>query len=294
MMNQYRILTDSCVDLPSEVANAIHIIVIPMKVMIDGNIYANYLDGREIGFKAFYDVLRQGIMPSTSQLNPEEIIAVMEPLLSDGIDVLFLSFSSALSGTHQSAVMAQTQLQHKYPERKIVVMDSLCASMGQGLLVWQAAQRQMAGMPMDELVNWVENNKLKVSHLFTIDDLDYLRKGGRLSSEKAFLGKLLGVKPILHVSLEGKLVQTGMARGRRNAIRKLLDRMEETIDTTQDPVVFLSHGDCEEDVAYVTDLVQERYPRVKIMSSFVGPVIGSHSGLHTLAIFYMGSDRYSK
>ncbi len=290
-MSKYKIVTDSCIDLPDQLAKELELEVIPLSVMIDGKVYYNHLDGRDIGFKDFYRLLREKHNATTAQLNPEHFKAVFEPLLEAGTDILSLSFSSALSGTYQSSLSAKAELEKAYPGRKILTIDSKCASMGQGLLVYLAAKERQKGLSLDKLAKWVEATKDKVSHLFTVDDLNHLKRGGRLSSSKAMLGTLLNVKPLLHVNLEGKLVQAGKARGRIQALNKLVARMEATIENPQGQEVFISHGDCQEDVDYLTKEIKNRLKVKAVRANYIGPVIGSHSGPGTIAIFYLGSDR---
>lgn len=290
-MNKYKIVTDSCIDLSEKMANDLELIVLPLTVLLEGETYFNYLDEREITFKDFYQKLREKKMPSTSQLNPAEFEVVFEGLLEEGYDILSISFSSQLSGTYESAVIARDNLLKKYPERKIVTIDSLCASMGQGLLLYYAGNLKKEKQSMEAVAKWVEENKRKVSHLFTVGDLNHLKRGGRLSSSKAFLGTLINIKPLLHVSNEGKLVPTGQARGRRQALNKLIEQMRLTIEKPKEQMVFISHADCMDDVLYLKEQIALKIPVKEIVVNYIGPVIGSHSGLGTIAIFYMGSDR---
>ncbi|MDD3957727.1 MAG: DegV family protein [Candidatus Izemoplasmatales bacterium] len=290
-MSDYRIVTDSCIDLTDQLAKEIDVDVIPLTVMVKDHIYTNYLDEREISFKDFYHLLRQKHVPTTSQLNPEHFKAVWEPLLEAGQDILNISFSSALSGTYESSVKARDELKKQYPDRTIVVLDSLSASMGQGLLVFLAAAEKKSGKNLQEVAKWVEDNRLKVSHLFTVDDLNHLKRGGRLSFGRALLGSIINIKPLLHVDDQGRLVQTGMARGRRHALNKMVERMIETIENPWEQDIFISHGDCMVDVEYLKEQISKRINVKGFVTSYVGPVIGSHSGPGTLAFFYLGKDR---
>ena len=290
-MEDYLIVTDSCVDLPAEVAEAMNLVILPLSVRAEDNNYFNYLDEREITFKDFYNELRSKKQTQTSQLNPENFIQAFEPILQAGKDILSISFSSALSGTYHSSVLAKEELLEKYPERKIITIDSLAASMGQGLLLTYVSRIKQEGKSIDEVASWVEKNKLNICHLFTVDDLNHLRRGGRLSTISALLGTILRVKPLLHVSKEGKLSVQGKARGRQSAISLMLERMENTIVEPQDQTIYISHGDCLEDALYLKDEVQKRFGVGEILINYIGPVIGSHSGPGTLAIFYWGNDR---
>jgi len=290
-MSNYKIITDSCIDLPDNVAKELDLVVIPLSVLMDGKTFFNYLDEREITFQAFYERLREKAMPSTSQLNPAEFEEAFEKELEQGNDILSISFSSALSGTYASSVTARDKLQKKYPNRKIITIDSLSASMGQGLLVYYAANLKKQGVGIEEVAAWVENNKLKLSHLFTVNDLNFLRRGGRLSSGKAILGTIINIKPLLHVSTSGKLVPVGQARGRRQALNKMIERMRLTIENPRDQLVMISHGDCIEDVDYLKEQIAEKIPVKDIIFNYIGPVIGAHSGPSTIALFYLGNDR---
>lgn len=291
-MNDYIIMTDSCVDLTHKMAEKMELKVIPLAVNIQGKAYYNYLDEREITSRRFYNLLKEHILTSTSQVNPNEFIEFMKPFLDAGKDILYIGFSSALSGTYNSAVQALDELNPLYPDRKIITVDSLCASMGEGLLVTYAAELKKSGKTIDEVAAWVEQNKTKLCHLFTVGDLNHLRRGGRLSYSKALLGTLLKVKPLLHVNVEGKLVQTGKTRGRQSSLRMLVDRMVETIVNPKEQTIFISHGDCYEEAMEVKKMIEESLPVKEIIINFIGPVIGSHSGLGTLAIFYLGEDRF--
>lgn len=290
-MNPYIIITDSCVDLPSELASQLALEVIPLSVNIEGTQYYNYLDERDLNTKGFYQLLREGEIPSTSQINPQRFSDIFEKYLSQGYDILYIAFSSALSGTYNSALIAKEELINKYPHQKILIIDSLSASMGQGLLVTYAARLKESGKTINEVYEWVENNKLRLCHLFTVGDLNHLRRGGRLSYAKALIGTILRIKPLLHVNTEGKLVQTGATRGRKSSLEKLVSRMIETIENAEEQVIYISHGDCLAEVEELKEIITNRLPVKDVIINFVGPVIGTHSGVDTIAIFYLGNDR---
>jgi DegV family protein with EDD domain len=291
-MNDYVILTDSCIDLSNELANELRLEVVPLSVKVEEKTYVNYLDEREISFNDFYKELRSKKKTQTSQANPEDFLNVMKPFLEKGLDILSISFSSALSGTYNSTVIAAEELRELYPNRKIITIDSLSASSGQGLLLTYAAKMKASSRTIDEVASWVEDNKLNLCHLFTVDDLNHLKRGGRLSSTTAFLGTLLSVKPILHVSNEGKLVAQSKAKGRTNSIIKMVDRMEQTIVDPNGQLIYISHGDSLDDALKLRDLIVKRIPVGEVVINYVGPVIGSHSGPGTLALFYLGNDRF--
>lgn len=290
-MNKFQLLTDSCVDLPSSFVEELDVKVIPLSFSIQDKEYLNYLDERELSNQQFYQLLRERVISKTTQINEYRFIEFFEPFLQEGYDILYIGFSSALSGTYNSSVQAANELQTKYPNQKIITIDSLAASMGQGLLVTYAARLKKEGKSLEEIVKWVEDNKRKICHLFTVGDLNYLRRGGRLSYSKALLGTILRVKPLLHVSNEGKLVQTGMKRGRMSALDAMISRLVETIENPEGQTIFISHGDCLDDAEYVKEQIKAKLPVGEIMIHYIGPVIGSHSGLDTLAIFYYGNDR---
>ena len=204
-MSDFIIITDSCIDLPDKLAKELELVILPLKVTIKGKEYQNLLDESQITSKEFYSLLREKETASTAQANPNEFIETMTPFLKKGIDILSISFSSALSGTYSSSVIAAKELKEEFPDRKIITLDSFCASMGQGLLLTYAAQMRIAGKSIDEVVEFVEKTKLDISHLFPVSDLGHLRRGGRLSASSLMLGNLLNIKPLLHVSKEGQL-----------------------------------------------------------------------------------------
>jgi DegV family protein with EDD domain len=290
-MNDYVIVTDSCIDLPDRLAKSLALEVIPLSVRVEDKVYYNYLDEREISFQEFYKELHEKKRTQTSQLNPEAFLQVFERLLKAGKDILSISFSSALSGTYASSLLAKEELEEKYPGRKIVTIDSLCASMGQGLLLTYAARLKAEGKSLEEVASWVERNKLRVSHLFTVDDLHHLRRGGRLSTISALLGTILRVKPLLHVSKEGKLTVQDKARGRSSAINMILERMQKTIVNPEEQIIYISHGDALEDAEYLREQILKSMPVKEVIINYIGPVIGSHAGPGTLALFYLGNDR---
>lgn len=292
-MRDYIIISDSCVDLPDALAKELELVILPLKVNVEGKEYQNFLDEREITISKFYDKLRAHIKTSTAQATPHEFIEVMRPILESGKDVLSISFSSNLSGTFNSSLIAAKELLEEYKNAKIECVDSLCASMGQGLLVYYAAKMKQKGSSLEEVRDFVLDNRLNLSHLFTVDDLGHLRRGGRLSAGKEFIGNILNVKPLLHVSKEGKLVVYGKARGRIKSLHSLASRMFETVDTSIEQYIFISHGDTIEDALFLKDLIKNKLsiPDDHFLINPIGPVIGSHSGVGTIALFYLGNER---
>ncbi|MFW6272443.1 MAG: DegV family protein [bacterium] len=289
----YQIISDSCVDLPAQVVKDLEINILPLKVTVKGKEYQNFLDHREINPKQFYDLLREKESAITAQANPQECIEVMKPVLEKGEDVLFIVFSSQLSGTYNSCLIAQKELAEAYPDRKIIVLDSKAASMGQGLLVYNAGKLKQAGKTIDEVAKYVEDIKTDICHLFTVSDLGHLRRGGRLSATSFVLGSIINIKPLLHVDIDGKLKVYGKARGRFKSLNSLVNRMVETYDSERNDKVFISHGDNLQDAIYVRDTIMEKLDLKEedFLINEIGPVIGAHSGVDTLAIFYIGDER---
>lgn len=290
-MADYTIVTDSTIDLPQQMADDLDLVVLPLSYTMEGKTYAGTLTGGELGFAAFYEKMRSGVMATTNAVNMGQYIDALTPILAAGQDVLGVAFSSALSATYNAFVMAAQELQTRFPQRKIYVVDSLCASMGHGLLLWHAVQHKRAGMEIDALRDWLEQNKLHLCHRFTVDDLDTLRRGGRLSPAVAIIGKMLGIKPLLHVDDAGRLIPVGKVRGRKASLLALVKAMEETVVDPASQVVFISHGDCEEEARWMADVIRERMHVQDVVINYVGPVIGAHSGPGTMALFFLGSHR---
>jgi len=290
-MNDYVIITDSCCDLPAKLADELELTVIPLSVLLNGKEYLNYLDEREIKASEFYDLIRAGHQAKTSAVNSDTFMKVFESVLAQGKDILSISFSSALSATYQFSTIAASELADRYPDRRIVTVDSLCASLGQGLLLKLAVEQKRLGKSLDEVKAFVEETKKRVCHWFTVDDLGHLRRGGRISRTTAMLGTVLHIKPILHCDADGKLTAYSKARGRKKALEELVNRMEETVIEPENQTVFISHGDCLEDAEFVARLVRSRMEIRDIVINTVGPVIGAHSGPGTVALFFIGSAR---
>ena len=290
-MASYVIVTDSSADLSAQMAEEAGVQVLPLRFTVEGQTYYNWPDNREMDPKVFYRMLREGEVATTAAVNISQYLDMLEPILQSGTDVLVLSFSSGLSATYDSSRLAAEELREKYPQRKIFAVDTLCASLGQGLLVWHAAQLKDQGKSIEEVRDWVEENKLHLCHQFTVDDLHFLKRGGRISATTAVVGTMLKIKPVLHVDDGGKLVNIGKARGRKASLKALVDRMEETAIDPAGQTVFISHGDCMEDAEDVAGLVKERMGVQDVRINYVGPVIGAHSGPGTLALFHLGSRR---
>ena len=290
-MNDYVLLTDSSADLTDALVKELGVEVLPLSFTMRNKTYRNWPDNREIDPKDFYRQLREGEMATTSAVNVSDFTETIEPHLKEGRDVLVVAFSSGLSATCRSAQIAAEELMEQFPERKVYVVDTLCASLGQGLLVWYAARMKQEGKSMDEVRDWVEENKLHLCHWFTVDDLMFLKRGGRISSATAVLGTMLSIKPVMHVDDEGHLIKMGTARGRNASLKALVDHMAETAIDPGNQVVFISHGDCLEDAQYVAEQVRQKFGVQDIRINYVGPVIGAHSGPGTVALFFIGTQR---
>ena len=289
-MSEYVITTDNNSDLPEEYLKDHGVGCMYLSYSMDGK---NYTHGNFLPEHEFYEAMRNGSMPTTAQVNPENAKALLEPYLKEGKDILHIAFSSALSGTYNSTRIAADELQEEYPDRKIIVVDSLSASLGQGLLVWLAQQKKELGQTLEEVADWAEKNKLKMVHLFTVDDLNHLYRGGRVSRTTAIVGSMLNIKPVLHVDNEGKLTAIGKVRGRKKALQELVKLMDEKIGSfgADCDTIFISHGDCEQDAQYVAAKVKEKYNIKNIIINQVGATIGAHSGPGTMALFFVGDVR---
>ena len=291
-MAQYQIITDSTTDLSPALVEKMKVAVIPMTFTMDGKSYLNTPDEREMTSKDFYDRVRAGSMPTTSQVNGEALREFVEPYLKSGTDVLYLAFSSGLSGTYNAARLVFEELREEYPDRSVRVVDTLGASMGEGLMVYLACRERDKGLSLDEVAKWVEDNRLKLAHWFTVDDLHHLKRGGRVSGAAAFFGTMLAIKPVLHVDDEGHLIPMEKVRGRRASLDALVEHMAKTGVDNAHQTVFISHGDCEADVNYVADKIRARFGTKEIYTNPIGPVIGAHSGPGTVALFFLASTRY--
>lgn len=290
-MSDFVIITDSSADLDARMVEKLDIHVLPLSFTMHDLVYQNYPDNRDMDPRVFYDMLRKGENANTSAVNVAQYMDHIEPLLQSGKDVLILSFSSGLSATYSSSVIAADALRTKYPDRKILAVDTLCASLGQGLLVWLAAKERASGKTIEEVHNWVVSHKLNICHQVTVDDLQTLKRGGRISSTTAFMGSMLQIKPLIHVDNEGHLISVGKSRGRHAALKALVDRMEQTAIDPRDQTVFICHGDCVEDAELVAQMVRDRFGVQDVYINYVGPVIGAHTGPGVVGLFYLGVER---
>jgi len=290
-MNPYVFMTDSDSDLPFSYVDQLDLSMVYMPYIIDGKEYMDDL-GRAGGQKEYFDNMRAGAAPSTSLLPMGAYLDIFEPILAEGKDILFIAFSSQLSGTMNNARSAAEELLEKYPERKILIVDTLSISAPQSILVLKAHELYRQGKPMEEVAQWVEENKLRAQAWFTVDDLKYLRRGGRISAVAAVAGTLLDLKPIITENCEGRLVSADKVRGRKSALRLLADKAAENIDDPANAMPVIMHADAPEDAMRLEKLLRERVPELtEIQTWYVGPVIGAHCGPGTVAVCYFGKKR---
>ena len=287
-MSNYVIVTDSSADLNKEITASLGVEVLPLEILMDDNppVYNDQVD-----VAAFYQRLREKTKVTTSAVSIERFTQFMEGFLLEGKDVLYLGFSSGLSGTFNAGFVAARELSEKYPERTVAAVDTLCASIGQGLLVYLAAKKQQAGATLEEVRQFCEDTKLHICHWFTVDDLFFLKRGGRINSATAVMGTMLSIKPVMHVDNKGKLINVTKARGRRAAMDMLFDKMKATVIEPETQTCFICHGDCVADAEYLAERMKKELGVPEVIIDYTGPVIGAHSGPGTLAIFYVGTER---
>ena len=287
-MSAYKIITDSGSDLTEQMLEELKVAKVSLSVLFRGESRPDSVDE---GIRSFYDALRAGEISTTSAVNPDGWASAIEPVLQAGQDALVMAFSSGLSTTYQSAVIAAEAMREEFPEAKICAIDSKAASLGQGLYVYLCAQQKLAGKTFDEVVAYAEEIKLNICHWFTVDDLNHLKRGGRVSATTALVGTMLAIKPVLHVDNEGHLINVSKARGRKASLMALVDQMEKNAIDPQNQTIFISHGDCEDDVQIVIDEIRKRFGTETFHINYVGPVIGSHTGAGVVALFFVGKER---
>ena len=290
-MRDYIIVTDATSDIPNEMANELNVKVVPMSFSLGEKNYNHYPDYRELDIKTFYDKQRAGQTSLTTQINVAVYLDFFEEIIKSDKDVLYISFSSALSSTYQSSVLATKELNEKYPDFKIITIDSKAATLGETLLVKLAAQKKSEGMNIEDLSKWVADNHLKVCHYFTVDDLNHLKRGGRMTAMTAFIGTALDIKPILHVNDEGKLIPLDKVRGRKKALKVLFNYLAELSENLEEQTVFIGHGDCIEDARNLESLIKEAYKVKEVIIHPIGPIIGSHTGPGAITLFFLGKHR---
>lgn len=289
---QFKIVSDSSCNLPDSMIERFNISILPLRFMSDGEEYQSYTEGEKSDLQRFYKMMRDGKVFTTSLPYQQKSEEVLKSLLEAGQDILYIGFSSGLSGTYEAVAGILDALRPLYPSRKIYHVDTRAASMGEGLLVYKAGLMAEAGASIEEVHAWVEDNKLNLAHWFTVDDLMYLFRGGRVSRTSAWAGSLLKIKPVLHVDNAGHLIPMEKVRGRKKSIMSLVNHMEESATKpVGEQTVFISHGDCIEDAEFLADEIRKRFGCTDIHINYVDPVIGAHSGPGTLALFFMADSR---
>ena len=290
-MKNYTIVTESTTDLSQDMIDDLGVIVIPMAFSFGDESYLNYPDFREMDIHTFYNRIKKGERSTTALVNAKSFQEWFEPILESGNDILYIGFSSGLSGTFSSSLIAAEELKGKYPDSKIICIDTLAASMGEGLLVYYAAKLKEEGQSIDQVSQWVLDKRLSLCQWFTVDDLNHLKRGGRVSAMTATLGSALNVKPILHTDNEGYLVAVHNVRGRKKSINTLFEHVEELCTAPEDQTIFISHADCLQEAEYLADLIREKLPVKEVILNFMGPVIGSHTGQGAISVFFLGKER---
>lgn len=291
-MRDYVIMTDSCCDLTAEEVAESELTVLPLTFMMEGASYRDTPDHADMSLAEYYRHIRAGAQCTTAAVNVGDFTDAMRPILESGKDILCVNFSSALSTTYQSAAIAADELRPEFPDAKIIVIDSLAASRGQGMLLWHAAKEKKRGASIDAAADWVRGMIQHQDHWFTVDDLNHLRRGGRLNATSAIIGTVLAIKPVMHTDSEGRLTPVSKARGMKQALTELVNRMD-ALGTRplEEQTVFICHADAPESVEFVKGLLKERFGVTDVRAGYIGPVIGSHTGAGTLGLFFFGSER---
>ncbi len=288
---QFEIVTDSSANLPEDMIEAYHLTILSLSFFVDKVEYYGYEKGKLTDLAQFYAMMRDKKEVTTSLVNTSAAMEQCETLLKEGRDILYIGFSSGLSGSYQSVTVALDELKENYPERKIYSVDTLAAALGEGLLVRYAIDLRKEGKSIEEVSKWLLKNRLHLCHWFTVDDLFFLKRGGRISTTTALLGTALNIKPVLHVDDEGHLIMMEKTRGRKKSLDALVDHMQNTIEHPEGQYIYISHGDCLEDAEYVAEKVKKLYPIKEVFVRILDPVIGAHSGPGTVALFFLGSKR---
>lgn len=290
-MSDYVIVAESSCDLPQELVDKLNIVIVPMEFIIGGETYFNYLDHRELPIKKFYDMLRLGAMSKTTQITAARYIEVFEKYLLEGKDILNLCFSSAMSGTYNSSVMAVEELKGKYPDRKIYTIDTKAAGIGQGVLVMKAAEKRLDGIEIDEAKAWVEQHIDTSCQWFVVNEMRHLRRGGRISHLAEVVGTLLNVKPILHVNTEGALAIAEKVMGIKKAVTRLVERMQANIYNPEEQTILIGHGDISREADYLEEVIRSKMNVKNVIKVYIGPIIGTHTGPGMLSLVYLGSGK---
>ncbi len=290
-MRDYVIVADATSDLPAKLYDDLNILVIPMEYELSKKAYVHYPDARELSCSEFYRRLRDEEIASTSQINVQTYEDFFAKIVSSGKNILYIAFSTGLSGTLQSAIIAAEEVKEKFPGSEIFCVDSKSASVGEGQLIFNAARQKEKGLSLSELKAWVEENRTRFCHWFTVDDLHFLHRGGRVSAAAAIVGTAIGIKPVLHVDNDGHLIPVSKVRGRKKSLEALVEHMEKTCIHPEEQTIFIGHGDNLEDALYVKKMVEEKFKVQDIIVTDIGPVIGAHSGPDTIALFFFGTER---
>lgn len=288
MMEDYIIITDATCDLPVDIIKNLDIVVLPMEFIMDNVIYSHHPDERDMSFHEFYSHLRMGKMSTTSQINYNTYKSVFSDILNQGKHILYISFSSGLSGTYNASRLVINDLKEEFPNKKIFTVDSLSASIGEGLLVYSAALKKQEGYSIDYLKQWIESKRLEVCHWFAVDDLEHLKRGGRISGVQASIGNMLNLKPILSVDEEGKLVSISKVRGKKKSHHYLLQRLKDDGVNIKNQVIIIGHAACEEDALSLKNQILEEDLVKEVLISDIGPIIGTHTGAGMIALTFMG------
>ncbi len=290
-MSKYRIVTDATADLPQSLVEALNVSVIPMEVHLGDEVYTFEPTYSQLNPATFYEKVRSGAQPTTTLINAFTYETAFRPILESGEDILYIAFSSGLTGSQQNANLVAAELMEAYPERKIIVFDSRAASLGEGLLVYHACKKRDEGLTLAELTHWLHSTRNRLCHWFTVGDLHHLKRGRRVSATAATFGTALKIKPVLHVDDEGHLIPLQKVQGRKRSLKALVDLMHETCLPHENDVIFIGHGNCLEDAEYVKALVEKRFGFTGFLVDFIGPVIGAHSGPGTVALFHIGTHK---
>ncbi len=287
-MGNYQIITDSTCDLPPNIIRDLNLHVIPLEYSLNGNSFAQDVEDEGAKSKVFYDALRQGETSKTSMINTAKFMEVFSSYLVKGIDVLHISFSSGLSGTFQAAILAKEELEEKFPDRIIRVVDSKAASVGLGLLLYHVGMKEKENYTIDQMVSWIEDNKYSICHWFTVEDLHHLKKGGRISPMSAHVGTALNIKPILKMDFDGKLMNVGKVMGRKKSLSELALKMKQQGFSPENQTVIIGHGDALKDAVWLEKKLRKDLHVKNVIFTFIGPVIGSHTGPGIIGLVFLG------
>ncbi len=287
MSQEYILFSDATNDLPAEIVDKLDVRIVPMEVVLDEKSYVYDMYEKELSCAEFYAALRSGKLASTSQINPVIYEELFRPLLEEGKDIFYLAFTSGMSGTYQASLIAKENLLEDFPERKIICVDSLCASIGEGMLVYHVAKQRLAGLTMEELEAWALDHRHETAHWFTVEDLFHLNRGGRLSTMEAVLGTALKIKPIISVDEEGKLCVMSKVRGLKKSIEYLVSKLEEEAGHLPKQTVIIGNGDNMEQAKALEKILRERDLVEDVIIANIGPVIGTHTGPGMLALVFM-------